>query len=468
MDGAAQQHERTRVVKTAAATTLRNNICMAWFLLGLVNNTPYVIMLATAKYMSEGGTALVYLVNTTPGLLVKLSAPFWFDRVSYRRRLGVAATCMAMAFVTTSYYCREQEQETTHRMMGQLLGVALVSVQIGMGEASLLALAGKMDTTVAAASAFGDNHNKKYSLLAFSSGTGLAGPTGYLWKIALSEWVGLGVSQTLLLGVVLVLIYWRCFLWALVVEKDFAADDDDDSSSRTVEQELQPLDPERLGRNTQQRTHRDTDSVAEMERVTDNPHALMTTLEVADMTVRERSHLVLSLWPYIVPLFTVYAAEYACQAGVWSAIGFPTVDSVEGRTHFYERSNWLYQAGNFGARSAGAFFSINMAGLWVIPVLQLSNLIWFTIVAARHGFFYRKRLLYTASFYTGLLGGSCYVHGYTSIARNLPKQHTEFALSTTCVAEAFGVLVADILGLFLQSCLYDRNNLPGAMVKCPL
>ena len=41
----------------------------------------------------------------------------------------------------------------------------------------------------------------------------------------------------------------------------------------------------------------------------------------ADLTAKQRLRFILSLWPYTIPLFTVYWAEYAMQAGTWAAIG---------------------------------------------------------------------------------------------------------------------------------------------------
>ena len=40
----------------------------------------------------------------------------------------------------------------------------------------------------------------------------------------------------------------------------------------------------------------------------------------------------LALWPYMVPLFVVYTAEYAMQSGTWAAMGIPSVQSAEDRT----------------------------------------------------------------------------------------------------------------------------------------
>ena len=68
----------------------------------------------------------------------------------------------------------------------------------------------------------------------------------------------------------------------------------------------------------------------------------------------------------------------------------------------------------------------------------------------------------------GLLGGGVYVNGYLRINEDLPKSIREFALSTVSVADTFGVICADVVGLFIQSCLYQKNALDGAVVQCPL
>lgn len=187
------------------------------------------------------------------------------------------------------------------------------------------------------------------------------------------------------------------------------------------------------------------------------------------MTLRQRFAMVSSLWPFIIPLFTVYLAEYACQAGAWTAIGFPVTDA-KARNHFYETSNWLYQAGVFISRSSGIFFhGVSLTTLWVMPILQMANLALFTMIAggSAHAALYNSTLFYVLAFYTGLLGGAVYVHGYKNIVATVPRWQTEFALASTSVAESLGILAADIAGLFLQSCLYARQGIGGAIVSCP-
>lgn len=452
---------------------------------------PYVIMLAIAKHVSEGSTGIVFIANTCPGLLVKLSSPYWFDRVSYRQRLQAASLCMAVAF----FWMAVQEGQ----LLGQLCGVALVSLQIGMGEASLLALAGKYDkkaeTRRRPTDTSNTSSNNKRCLLGFATGTGLAGPMGFLWKIALTEWFGWTIPHMLLLGIVLAVFYWVLFVAALYLGDHVDADDvtsshghmpvgnSEDSEEEEAEERpahyeevTSPVDDNEQEMMPIARTvaHALDDN---QEQTTSSPAADQRRISsgsssVLDLSFRERFRLVVSLWPYIVPLFSVYAAEYACQAGAWTAIGFPTVHSLQGRARFYETANWLYQIGTFLARSSGGYFSVKLRMLWLMPALQVVNLVGFSIIAARHGILYHQAFLLGGSFYTGLLGGAVYVHGYKCIISDVPQPYTEFALSTTSAAEAVGVLVADIIGLFLQSCLYSWNGINAAegvesLVSCP-
>lgn len=103
-----------------------------------------------------------------------------------------------------------------------------------------------------------------------------------------------------------------------------------------------------------------------------------------------------------------------------------------------------------------------------MPALQCLNVVFFWWVAsAGEGWLYSNVLLVPA-FYVGLLGGAQYIHGFTRICADLPLAHREFALSATSVAEGIGVLVADVVGLFLQACLYQIHSIPGAVASCPV
>ncbi|RHY51636.1 hypothetical protein DYB34_008454 [Aphanomyces astaci] len=165
----------------------------AFWLLGLVNNIPYVIMIAGAKDIAAGGVGLVYVAEVLPTLLVQLSGPYWFQLVSYRCRLYVAGLCMALSFVTVACGLGTS-------LFLQLVGVCFNGIQSAIGESSLLAYASRYD-------------DPRLCLTAWSSGTGFAGIAGFAWLTGLSSFVGL--QTTLLLALIFPMCYLTTFEWML-------------------------------------------------------------------------------------------------------------------------------------------------------------------------------------------------------------------------------------------------------------
>ncbi|GAX13586.1 battenin [Fistulifera solaris] len=449
----------------------------AFFCLGLLNNTSYVIMLAAAKSLSEGGTGLVYIANILPGISVKLSAPYWFDRVTYQSRVSIAAACMAMAFFITGYSERRLQYPHNSDSLTYLpfVGVALVSLQCGLGEATLLAAAGKCDSLC-----INSQGAKGRCLTAWSSGTGAAGLTGYLWTVAGTHWLDFGVAWTILAALILAVMYGLIYITVLGDIDDekrltsYALSQDIELTNDLLEAdaiERSSACSERESIQTSQTSLITRGISIEEMRATDNLSDSRQPIETNEFETIRPFHFILSLWPYTVPLFLVYAAEYACQAGVWTAMGFPIEDATK-RNQFYQTSNWLYQAGVFVSRSSGTFLTLSPTTLWVLPFLQVLNLLFFSVTALQSpqtSWLYSQPLLYITSIWTGILGGAVYVHGYKRILVDFQGTFlTEMALATTSVAEGIGILMADILGLFLQGCLYQVHHLDNALVHCPL
>lgn len=61
------------------ATARRKSVAtfIGFWLLGLLNNSPYVIMLAGANEITASAVGAVYLAAILPTLTVKLTAPYW-------------------------------------------------------------------------------------------------------------------------------------------------------------------------------------------------------------------------------------------------------------------------------------------------------------------------------------------------------------------------------------------------------
>ena len=139
--------------------------------LGVLNNATYVIMIASAKSISGGGVALVYLSGILPGMACKATAPFWFDRVGYAKRLAAGTTCMVLSYALVGPL-------SFGRTETQLLGVMLCSLQSSLGEASLLALAARYPDRGAGA------------ISAWSSGA-------WVWRYTIETRSGLSTTRTL-------------------------------------------------------------------------------------------------------------------------------------------------------------------------------------------------------------------------------------------------------------------------------
>lgn len=73
--GALLLPEVSRASAAAKTAAVRNNLAF-WFL-GLLNNTSYVVMMAFAKDILPGAVGIVFLVNIFPTMLLKVSAPYW-------------------------------------------------------------------------------------------------------------------------------------------------------------------------------------------------------------------------------------------------------------------------------------------------------------------------------------------------------------------------------------------------------
>jgi hypothetical protein len=192
--------------------------------------------------------------------------------------------------------------------------------------------------------------HQRACITAFSSGTGLAGIVGFAYK-ALFSIFGWGLSATVWSAMAFPLAYSLIYLKGL--------HDIDNSAQRLVQPEAGPsrvlesflfVDECEIHDNSLTRRRHGyggekSGSALEMSNTDitypDTMQQLQTDSSVPshNITAFERFQLVLSLWPYTIPLFTVYAAEYMLQAGVWSAIGFP-VTSATARAQFYHYSNW--------------------------------------------------------------------------------------------------------------------------------
>ncbi|KAK9802021.1 hypothetical protein WJX73_002286 [Symbiochloris irregularis] len=415
----------------------------AFWLLGLLNNAAYVIMLAGANELSSGGAGLVYFWAEFPSILVKASGPYWFHHFSYKTRLWAVAVMMGLSYTIVAL---------SSSLPVALIGVSIGSFQGGLGESSCLGL-----------SALYDNRR---AITFWSSGTGAAGVFGYSWVALLHTWGGMSLSATLLLANSTCLA-WLAILHFLLrppkapqiqVDGHSKPDTRPDGMPSPEEAEEYNLEDGRskLGRRSGQLSSASEDAriSGDQERVRDRMHTMST---------RERVRRTLALWPYMVPLLVVYFAEYTLQAGAWTAMGFPVEDKVA-RDHFYKVAGWLYQAGVFLSRSSGLLYQASRGVLWALPAVQMVLLLLFSLNAWWH--FWYNGSLYILCLVVGLIGGGVYVNAFTLIGKEVDPAYREFSLTAASVADSVGITLADLAGVLLEGCLFRLNHLPGALFSC--
>jgi len=378
----------------------RRGVLVCFWMLGLLNNSCFVVMNAGAKMISAGGVGSIYLANVIPSLVVKVSVPLWGHRISYPPRV-VAFVVLTVASLSIVGLSKDVDV--------QLMGVAVGSVAGAIGETSFLAY-----------SSFFDGRT---CLSAWSSGTGFAGIWGYFWLVFFTRWIGTSFKFCLLLANFLAVMYGFVFFVY-----------------------LRPL---RLS-HAQYNIVPPNDGSSEDEEVEEAIEI------VAKETASQRMLIVFRLWEFTIPLFVVYFAEYAMQSGTWAAIGFPVTDKSS-RDSFYVDANWMYQVGVFFSRSSGFYIKIRKEQLWILPLLQFSLLTFF-IFNGIHHFWWNEGLL-SLAFVVGLIGGTVYVHAYILISEKVGRKRREFALGSASMADTIGIVLANVFGLVIQGCLYGVNGI---------
>lgn len=448
---------------------------LSFFLLGLINNSGYVVMIAGAKNISEGSVALVFLCNVLPSLLCKLTGPLWFHKVNYDTRMNACMILLSVSLFIVAF---------TSTLAWKLIGVCFVSLQSGMGEASLLALSSRYPSP-------------PRCLTAWSAGTGFAGVFGFAFVYALKP---LGFKVTLLSANVLVAVFAAVYYVMLPrplmtptpVELLLGLKKNDGDGDESVG-DLGGIDidigsgsssgSEGNGSHASGSLRREIEggeegesgfqAEVEVEEDDDDGNLLLSDAkspEVArarsPMSARDRCLFTTKLRKYMAPLFLVYFAEYCLQSGVWASIGFPVQDESSRRS-FYTSANWLYQLGVFLSRSSGTIYKPSLKTVQAMPVLQCVLLVFFYNVAWHATLFYGRSLLILC-FVVGILGGLVYVNIFNIISREVESSKVELSLATVSVADSFGVMLSDICGLWLQACLYEHHGISGAKVSCGL
>ncbi|ODV91394.1 hypothetical protein CANCADRAFT_3100 [Tortispora caseinolytica NRRL Y-17796] len=155
--------------------------------------------------------------------------------------------------------------------------------------------------------------------------------------------------------------------------------------------------------------------------------------------------------PYMLPLASVYIAEYTLNQGVSPTLLFPIKSTpfTEYRD-IYVAYSTLYQLGVFISRSSASF--VRIKNLHLLAVLQAMNLalaIWQSMFMFLPSIYWTMLLI----FYEGLLGGAAYVNTFLSVRESTHNSQREFAMGAVGISDSAGIVCAAIISLYLEPAL---------------
>ncbi len=402
----------------------------AFFLFGLLNNALYVVILTAALELLPQGvpTGLVSFANIFPALIAKAVWPYLLrGRVRYTRRVWSCAGLSFVGMLLVSFF---------PALTMRLLGISLASFSSGLGELTFLQLSTRYApkhrsgalTASAAASAGIETNFAGDAVGWFASGTGAAGLVGAAaWWVVRPLGVQTGMAILSILPGFMVLAYLAVLpsidqlLHPSPGQAQYApisTSDDATSPSREQlhdddEDEAAPLNGAQAdtGISSPKDSHGDDD--------------VKVRLSFAEKMTLLRPMLL----RYILPLVTVYFAEYTINQGVAPTLIYPLPTSsshpllalvVKKLTDYYPLYQLVYQTFVFLSRSSISIFKLPAIPrhlLWLPAVLQTALLM---LLASESLYAWFRQsiaspLVIVLICIEGLAGGAAYVSVFYSI-----------------------------------------------------
>ncbi|CAI2299395.1 unnamed protein product [Caenorhabditis sp. 36 PRJEB53466] len=403
----------------------RNSV--AFWLLGLCNNFAYVVMLSAAKDILEKedaehiekpcrpsvtsrechvmSTGSVLLADIIPAFVIKISAPLFIHRVPFGIRHLLVVFLQAASFLIVGI------SEST---FFALFGVILASFGSGLGEITYLALTSNYPSSVVAS---------------WSSGTGGAGLIGASAYALLTDSKLLNISpkNSMLLMLTLPLLF-SCAYWRIL----------------------------RIPRSVHRaRFHRVStwiigfSSVTSSERHLEDEGLLEEEEEISSDSAAETSklHKTRPLLKFMVPLISVYLAEYYINQGLLELLEFDCAHGLSMSSESQYR--WFqvtYQLGVFISRSSSNLVTIPTKLLPFLAVLQILNASLFTF-AAIFTFLPHIFIAFCVILFEGFLGGASYVNTFRAVHREIPCENREFSMGVVSISDTIGIVFAGFLAM---------------------
>lgn len=382
-----------------------------------------VILSAAQDLIGNLPKGIVLLADVMPSFATKLIAPYFIHLVPYPARVLACAGLSTAGMLLVALTPPEQSVAV------KMAGVALASLSSGGGELSFLGLT---------------HYYGHMALAAWGSGTGGAGLAGAGLYVLLTTGLGFSVRGSLLAS---------AFLPAVMLLSFFVILPRGPLRQGAAVKTYEALPEGSLGEEDGEDVNQDGDDSSGLL-ASDPADARAARAEGAGMGFAAHLKRAKALFfPYMLPLFMVFVAEYTINQGVSPTLLFPLESSpFSEHRDFYPFYNFLYQLGVFVSRSSTPFVRVHR--LYVPSVLQVGNLALLTAHALL-GFIPSVYLVFLVVLWEGLLGGAVYVNAFAEIIEAVPAAEREFSLAATSVADSAGICVAGLVGVAVEGRLCD-------------
>ncbi|SSD58657.1 related to Protein BTN1 [Saccharomycodes ludwigii] len=418
---------------TAVSLPNEKTIFIFFWIFGLLNNVLYVVILSAAIDIVGTNTpkSIVLLADIIPSLSIKLLSPFFIHKISYNVRVS------SLIIISISGMFLISMSSTSPALLWfSLLGIILASFSSGLGEVTFLQLT---------------NYYSSVSLNGWSSGTGGAGLLGSFAYLLFTSILHVSVTITLLLFSILPLGFLIYFKLPSVSFTNYHSTDVS-GAEQNSDHEIENVDFPLL--------------VEPDLRTSENVYMDIFTINQLYSHLKETLiRLKKLIFPYMLPLSSVYFFEYLINQGVSPTLLFPITKEKSHHFSFfneyrdmYVTYGTLYQLGVFISRSSGQFFRIKK--LYLLTVLQGINLV-ITIIQS---WYYPQHHIFPILilvFYEGLLGGSSYVNTFLNVTEDFKtSEQREFALGAVSISDSFGTMLAAFAGVWLEPklCKHQVDN----------
>ncbi|KAM3721109.1 Battenin [Dirofilaria immitis] len=413
-------------------------ILASFWIFGLCNNYAYVIMLSAAEDILQQKhynttnietkcfdkitsrrctvmtTGAVLLADILPCLFVKLTFPFFMQRIPFGIRHFIICVLQALSYLIVAF---------SSRVVMSLTGVVFASLSSGLGEITYLSLT---------------PYFTKNTISTWSSGTGGAGIIGALAYAALTEphLMNLSPKITLLIMLIVPLIFSLTY-WCLLVLPE-SIHKIDILKPRTW------IVPEKcLSITSFNNTLCMKTAVKDDEKSSIQPQPMKQRL----ISFKEMLLITVSLLRFMIPLMFAYIAEYLINQGIVQLIFYPCDRgwylTPSSQYRWYQV---LYQAGVFISRSSINIIQLPYPILILLPILQFTNVLIFFFESL---YFYLPHIwvLFILILFEGLFGGSSYVNTFTYIYNFVKPDVREFSMSISSLGDSIGIVIAGFVSI---------------------